>query len=630
MGDAQGVVAQAERLVHGAYRRRVRGVAVEGAAVGVGALLVAAIVLRLWRARWGESFSYESDASYYLMLVRALGQSGSYMNNAHLGWPLGQHLAAYPEGGDNLHWLILSGLVRATGSVGVAVNVFYVATFGIVAAVAHVVLRVMGVTRTTAGAMALLYAFVPYHTARNETHLMLASYATIPIVVCLTISIMGGDPIVLGPVSGGVAWRQRRTWLYGLVAVVVASTGSYYFVFSMLLLAIGAIVGALSHRSWRPAVGAALLAGLATVVYTANLAPSLLERFRHPARFVVSARVPSETDRWGLRIAELFLPRANHRLGVLARIAAVSARHSVLPSEGGQQLGIVFALGLVAALGAVAFRAAAPTIREGRTSRQLARVGILAAVCMMTGAIGSLSFITSLAGLRPIRAWNRISIVIAFCAAVACAVVVDRVRHRLNQGPRRYRILALVLPGAVLISGLADQTANADVPAYASVHGRYRSDRDFYATVARHLAAGSAVFEFPDVAFPEHAHLGTGPYDEARGYIFQPDLAWSFGYLRTNHPDWAATLDQQPAAQWLTTIIAVGFRAVVIDRAGYLDHAASLEHDLTTTQGPPIAISTDHRYSFYDITTYATRVRHELGSQALTDRRHQALTVSVG
>ena len=52
MGDAQGVVAQAERLVHGAYRRRVRGVAVEGAAAGVAALLVAAIVLRLWRARW--------------------------------------------------------------------------------------------------------------------------------------------------------------------------------------------------------------------------------------------------------------------------------------------------------------------------------------------------------------------------------------------------------------------------------------------------------------------------------------------------------------------------------------------------------------------------------------------------
>ena len=634
MGDStdtvSGVIAVAEDVVRRPTRRATGTLVLEALLLATLALLVAVVVLQLWNARWTEPFNYDSDASYYLMLVRGLGRSGTYLSNAHLGWPLGQHMAAYPEGGDNLHWLELALLVRATGSAGAAVNTFYIGTFATVAAVSHLALRALGGRRLTAGALALLYAFAPYHLARNETHLMLSSYACVPMVVLLAVKVMGGDPLVLDLTSGRIAWRRPRTWLLIAMVVVLASSGSYYFVFGMLLLATAALVGSTVTRSRRPALGAGLLGLIAAVVYTLNLAPSIVERVRHPGAFVVSARGVSETDRWGLRIAQLFLPRDHHRLAPLARLAAASVRRSVLPSEAGQQLGLVLSFGLAAALIHAATRAAGarPTSTDERATTHVAHLGVLAAVCMLAGAIGSLSFAASLAGLRPIRAWNRISIVVAFCAAAATTVLLDRVRQRLaGHRLRPARALAVALPCLVLATGLLDQTSRADRPAYAALHRRINSDRQFYAAIARQVPAGTSVFELPDVAFPEHAQLGTGPYDQARGYLFEPSLHWSFGFLRGSHADWAATLDREPATRWLTTVAAIGFRALVVDRFGYPDHAVALERDIQTVVGPATSTSLDSRYAFYALMNYADQTVRQLGSAGINELRRRALAL---
>ena len=615
-------------------RRRGRGpgLALEGLCVALVALVEVTLLFALWRARWDEPFNYDSDASYYLMLVRGLGRSGSYLSNSHLGWPIGQHLAGYPEGGDNLHWLVLAALQQVTGSAPMTVNVFYVGSFATVAVTAHVVLRALGVSRVPAGVVALLYTFVPYHAARNETHLMLASYASVPVAVFLAIRVMDRHDLVLQSGSRRVDWRRRRTWLYFAAAAVLASTGSYYFVFSVLLLGVAGVVTLLTYRSWRPMWTASVLGGASALVYVANLTPSLIERFRHPGAFAAATRPVNDNERWGLRIAQLFLPRDHHRLAPLASLAASSARRSLLPSEGGQQLGTVLAAGLVAALAVLAVRAVAPQSVgrwTGATAQRLGQFGLLAGSCMLAGAIGGLSYVAALAGLRPIRAWNRVSIVVAFCAAGAVAVLLDRVRGAIiERRPDRRRVGGVLVPLVVLSLGLLDQTSLADRPAYAAVHRRYVSDRTFYATVAAHVAPDTPVFELPHISFPERLQLGTGPYDQARGFIFQPGLDWSFGFLRGARPDWAAALDRQPATQWLTTIVAVGFRAVVIDRAGYPDHGTSVEHDLATVVGPSTITSQDGRYAYYSLGDFAVQTERRLGTDTGVQAR-QAVVQSA-
>ena len=91
------------------------------------------------------------------MLARSLGEHGSYLHNANLGWPFGQDLADLPQGADNLHMLFLRVLASVTGGPGSAVNLFFVLTFAAVAFTSHLVLRKLGLSRVASGVGAFVY-----------------------------------------------------------------------------------------------------------------------------------------------------------------------------------------------------------------------------------------------------------------------------------------------------------------------------------------------------------------------------------------------------------------------------------------------------------------------------------------
>src|SRR5215211_2339890 len=148
---------------------------------------------------------------YSAMVVKTIGRYGTYIHNPHLGWPFGQNLGDYPEGGDNLNWFLLAVGELLTGSVWAAINLFYVASFGAVAAAAHGVLRVLGVRRALAGAIALLYTFLPYHFFRNEGHLQLSMYFMVPVAVLIALWLMSEEPPLTRSDASGrwhLAWRN--------------------------------------------------------------------------------------------------------------------------------------------------------------------------------------------------------------------------------------------------------------------------------------------------------------------------------------------------------------------------------------------------------------------------------------
>jgi phosphoglycerol transferase len=588
--------------------------------------VLAGLVLGLWRARWGEPFNYGGDAPYYALLVRTMGRYGTYLTNPHLGWPFGLNLADYPEGGDNAHWAALAGLQAATGSAVAAINVFYVATFATTAATAHLALRYLGVRRVTAGAMALLFAFAPYHFARNESHLMLSSYAMVPIAVLLAVAVLRGDRLVLVPGRRGIAWRSGRTWAVIAAVVVLASTGSYYFVFGVMLIALAAAVRAIGSRSLRPVGTAAILIGLGLVTFTLNLLPSIMGRLSNGGNATVATRSAVETELYGLRVAELFVPRDNHRIGALASLAARSRVHTALPSEAGQQLGLVGAVGLVILLAVLVARVAGgPSPADDAGRRLMGGLSLFAGACLLVGAVGSLSYLASALGLRPIRAWNRISIVIEFCALAAVAVVIDRLPVLVAHRRRLLRGAVALVPVAVLAVGLVDQTSPADRPHYTAIHRQFTSDRDFFQAVADRLPAGTPVYQLPYVAFPEGNRAGVGTYDQGRGFLFQPQLAWSYGFMAGRHPAYPAAFEQQPAEQWLPTVTAIGFRGIVVDNNGYGTGTTNPCGDLANLTGSVGLVSRDHRYTFFDLRDYAGGVARSTTPGALAGLAARAL-----
>jgi phosphoglycerol transferase len=179
----------------------------------------------------------------------------------------------------------------------------------------------------------------------------------------------------------------------------------------------------------------------------------------------------------------------------------------------------------------------------------------------------------------------------------------------------------------VVLIAFVDQ-GGKDTPPYDANHASYVSDSAFFAGVHARLSDGAAVFNLPYQPFPEAPPRGQiGEFDEAVGYIFQPTLKWSFGSMRGRVPDYPKVLETQPTEDWMTSIAAIGFTGIVVDRAGYTEaERATLESQIAALAGPPV-VSADGRYSFYDLRAFATDVRARLGDAGTKARADEALAL---
>ena len=648
---------------------RLRVLVIEAVAASLATLAVVAVHFRLWQAAWREPWQIEGDTTFYLMVLRGLGQHGSYLRNPSLGWPFGQTLYDLPQGVDNLHLGVLRLLAAVAGGPGATINLFYVLTFPAVALVAHLCLRRLGVGRWPSAIGAFLYAIAPYHFIRNEGHLLLSGYELVPVGVLLALALFEEPLPFLRPRQPsydgnrprrGLDLRSARTWWIVLACIGLASTGAYYFAFSMMLVLVAGVVHAIGASRWRPIVSAGLIIAVSGIAFFVNVSPTLLYERHHGANTLVNKRTPAETELYGLKISQLFIPRENHRVAKLSALSARSQSKIVaLRSEPGQQLGILGALALAALLALTVVHLAggrrAARWFGGDDGTLLRRVSLLTVVCMLVGAVGGLSYLVSSVGLREIRSWNRISIVIAFLTVIVIALALDRVGERLRErigarrrsgavepgdgvgvGVGRYSAMARLAPvvlglvvGAV---GFVDQ-AGRDGPEYAAVHARYTTDAAFFAAVRARLGDGASVFNLPHLPFPESGtRYQMGSYDQAVGYVYEPTLNWSFGFMHGREPEYPLALQNQPVEEWLTSVAAIGFTGIVIDRRGYVpDERAVRERELATLLGPAVAESggSEHRYVFFDVRTFAADVAKRLGPDGVTARAAQALALDA-
>src|SRR6266498_5218805 len=390
-------------------------------AVGVAAATVGLIVvtLRLWQANFRVPFVYNAanepplafapDAPYYLMLTKGLVDHGSYLRIPNLGWPFSLQLYDNPESGDNLQLALLRGLGFVLRDAVLTVNVYYLFTFVAVVLAAWFVLRRLGVSRLVAAVIAILYTFLPYHFARGEAHLLLSGYFMVPIATLLILQVLSDDPpFTARRESPEPRWRislwSRRAVPWLLACAALGSTGPYYAFFAVLLLASAVSVDLVARRSWRRAASGVMAAGLVLVVLLLNLSPSLLYWLSHGQNDQAIPRGISETEVNGLRVAELVLPRVDHRIGAFADAQRKSDRFSpVTTSERGQQLGLIGAIGFV---GLVVFTLSRLLRRRGNDGSRAPpplgtgadggkRLGLLTVVAVIVAAVSGFSLLIS-------------------------------------------------------------------------------------------------------------------------------------------------------------------------------------------------------------------------------------------
>lgn len=626
---------------------RTRRLATDAALVALGALGLVIVALRLWDADLGVPFVYlqpegsplvfAPDAPFYLMMAKGAIDHGWFLTNPGLGYPFGQELYDLPHGMDNLNLLVLQVLGWVTRDAFVAVNLFYLLTFAGIAVSAFLVARRLGISRLAAGAIAILYAFLPYHFARGTAHLLLSAYWIVPVGALLLVAVVSERPPFIAAVGAG-GWRpalRTRSALWWLLAcAALASTGTYYAAITItLLVALVAVDFAARRRREVLAAGAIAVAAIVAVA-ALNLLPTFVYWIEHGRNTELVRRGPSETEVNGLKISQLVLPVEGHRVGALAEIQDDSTRFTIIPAERGQQLGAIGAVGFLAVLGSVLLAArrwrgpADATTAEGRrlaVPGEVLRIfGVAAIAAILIGAVSGFGLILAGMGLSDIRSWNRVSIFLGYFGLVAVGFGIDWARPRVPL--RRWREPVTVAAVAALVGiGLLDQVAPRVVPDYRATKTRFDSDARFFAGVERRLPPGAAVYNLPYLFFPESGTVaGVGPYDNARGYLHTSGLRWSWGGMFATEADWAAGAAQSEPAEMLDRVTALGFRGLVLDRR-VATAQPDREASLTALLGRPVLVSPRRDLAFWDLRPWAADARARLGAGGLRAKAAEAL-----
>ncbi|HEV3128150.1 MAG TPA: hypothetical protein VGY32_04165 [Solirubrobacteraceae bacterium] len=629
------------RRRRGGPRTWLRSDVVAGAGAVLLSLALAAWALRLWRADLGVPFRYSSrdDTLFYLSLIKAIAAHGWFATNHSLGAPFGQQLFDYPQSADNLNFLIIRGLTLVAKP-AVVLNLFYLLTYPLDALAAFWATRRLGASRSAAVVCAVLFALLPYHLFRGDGHLFLSAYYALPLAAYLFVTILRGQALFERrgpPARGPLVWVSRRTVETVVLCAVIASGGLYYAVFSLTLVAAAVLIALLARRSRRAVVSAAAAWILIAAVLTLNLAPTISYQAHHGGNAVVS-RAASAGDDLALSVSNLILPSRDDRIKPLRsltrRYDAITPRQTYC-EQCHEAMGLVGDVGFIW-LGVVALGAlvGVPLLVRRRPIYGYAAAGV--GVCLAVGVTGGVSSLVRVFVTADIRAWNRISVLIAFFSLLASGLLLDALRRRISPG-RRTVAFALIAAG-VLAFGAIDQTNPFGLVPYHDDAVVYHSDQVFFANVQTVLPRGASVLELPYVPFPEgyqpyrepgqtvpYAPAVSLEYDQARGFINASALRFSYGAMKGRRVDWQSQLAAKPVGLAVTGAAAAGFQGLVVNLWGYPDQL-ELTRALRDVVGEPPFPSPFGDLLFYDLRPLARRLQNRLSAPQLAALRTAVLT----
>jgi phosphoglycerol transferase len=218
----------------------------------------------------------------------------------------------------------------------------------------------------------------------------------------------------------------------------------------------------------------------------------------------------------------------------------------------------------------------------------------LTVVAFLVATLGGLSTLIS-AAVPVLRAWNRLSIFIAFFALLAVGLLLDALRARLPA-------VGLAVVAAALVLGFLDQTSDRLAPAYGATEAVWNSDRSFVRSIESRLADNAMVYQLPYMPFPEAGTIQRiSDYDQVKPYLHSSRLRWSYGAMRGRPADWAARFRNAPLSELLPELRQRGVRGIEIDRFGYLDNGVAVEADLRRRLGEDPLVSGDRRLSFFEL-----------------------------
>jgi phosphoglycerol transferase len=585
----------------------VRGISIHALtylAVVAVTISVLVCVLQLWEADFDVPFSNEGDSLCAQAWIKSVQENGWFLHNPSLGAPWGSDLYDFPLA-DDVHFMAIRLLAPLVTTPARLFNVYFLLQFPLIACAAFAVLRRLGIHSALALVASILFAFLPFHLFRGRSHIFLASYYLVPFQILLAIRLgQGPERETRRP-----AWRRVMDFFaLLLLCFLVAGAGIYYAFFGSILFLLAGLHALLQGRGWTSLAKAVLLCLFTCVAVLVHLFPQISYVYEHGVNRDALQRAPSEAEVLGLKLAHLLLPINGHRSEVFRELKSRYLAKGVLNNENGDS-----SLGLLGSAAFVLLLAHLLRRKESSPDPHRSTLDVLAMLnlgAILIGTIGGFGVLFSLLVTSWIRAYNRISVFIAFFAFAGAALALDPIIRRLAN--LRFGMIGIVFGlFTVLAFGIWDQTSPNMAPDYQALAANHASDLNFVRELESDLTPGALVFQIPYIAYPEAMSFGAcRSYDHLKPYLISNSLRWSFGAFRGGPADsFVHMLSSMQPERMLRSLVLVGYEGLLIDRYGYADRGKRLEHELDGLLCDSPTISADGRWVFYPLDGFKRELR---------------------
>lgn len=549
-------------------------------------------VERLPLSRFDVPFTTFGDSIDKLTQIETVAETGWLFHNDRLGYPFGYDRLDFPRF-DSLNYAFLGPVAAITGEPGVAMNLYFLASFYLIAFAAFWCLRRLAIDVAPAFLAALVYAFLPYHLMRGVPHLTNGAYFLVPFAMLVLIRLAQNSLHFDTPSA------RKTMWPALIVATLIPLQMPYNGVFFAFLCIVAALIAMAHTLAWRPLLVAAILIAATAGAFVAEQVPVI----RHAVEFGATStaeRLASGAETYSLQLNQVVLPTSSDRRPAVAReMRRFQEAMGIPPSENrNQYMGAFGVLGFGALVWAL-LRATrrrdagdVATADEPDTIRIAALLAIAIVLIAISTGFGTLvSFwITS-----KIRAWNRILPFLAFACVFGGAWALDSVLRRIRSVPLRWAAFS-----ALLVLSLFDVLVRPHYQSRAEDIVQWDRDRSYFRSVEKTLGEHSALFQLPVVWYPEHAPVARmTDYDEFKPFLMSDTLRISYGggQGRAGY-NWGRFTAQKPVAGLLADAHSMGFAAILLDAYAYDGDpwfASTTDALIHLLPKPPI-VSADRRW----------------------------------
>ena len=408
------------------------------------------------------------------------------------------------------------GLLLSAGSLliddpVVLLNAYQLLGFFMTGFAGFVMFRALRLRNVTAVVFGTVFALAPFHFERVALgHAFVANYWGVAVLLILVL-IAGGqatDPVCgwanAAPTRAGRIARRLAPIL--VMTLALSLTNSYYFAFAGIILAcviaVRAIVCLITRVSLRGLLWPVVALGSLVLFVGIQLAVLSLN-FGDRYKKYFSARSPIESEQHSGKITTLLLPWPGTGVpGVGGRVREYAAQTTVSPYAEPTGMSVLAIAGIVLLVVWTLARLTVP-IGELRprmlADQRLSVLGLAFWIGLLFYAVGGLGFLFAVLVTPEIRAWVRLSIVLATIGLAVLAILIETAFTR--------HLSLWIALGLILVVAFVDQIAGVreEVDLQPTADTELRT---LIASADAGLDRGCGLAQLPVKGFPESGPVG--------------------------------------------------------------------------------------------------------------------------